>query len=62
MIPFNRKCSEEANPWKQKIDQGLPVAGRRGEEVGNECQWVQGFLLGGENVLKLDRGNNYITL
>lgn len=20
MIPFNRKCSEEANPWKQKID------------------------------------------
>ena len=55
------KALELANPYRQKVVQQLPGAGRKGQWGVTADRYVVS-LGGDENILKLDSGNDSTTL
>lgn len=57
------KCLEQANPWREKVDQWLPGSGERGgQEWRVTASRFGGSLWDDENVLNLDCGGIYTAL
>lgn len=56
-----KKCSEQANPYRGKVDQWFPRAGRR-KEQGVTTEMFRDYLGDNEVILKLDGGGGFTTL
>ena len=58
---FSVEYPEESNPQRQKMERGLPAAGRK-EEWGMRVHWGQSFSCKDENILEIGGGDGCPTV
>lgn len=56
------KCSESPQPEKQKVEQQLSGAGRKGDKIMESVKGHKTSFEGGKNVLELDSAGGCATL